>query len=223
MSVTTETVLRYDGNIVVDDRPDDTTPLRDLADTALVARAQRGSAEAFEVLVRRYRNDVFAMSYHFVHNREQAWDISQETFVKAYRSLKWFRGDAGFKTWLLRIAANHSKDYLKKRRLDTLPFDDVVAATVADPVPGPDRLVAAEELGRAIEKAVAGLSAKHREAFVLREYQGLSYQEMAEVMGCNLGTVMSRLHHARKNLQEALTRMGVVDGREPVRHGDAGQ
>jgi RNA polymerase sigma-70 factor (ECF subfamily) len=212
MSVTTDPVFRYDHVIVVSDIQDEQVPLRDLADSALVAKAQRGSAEAFEVLVRRYRNDVFAMSYHFVRNREQAWDIAQESFVKAYRSLKWFRGEAGFKTWLLRIAANHSKDYLKKRRLDTTPFDEVVAAVTPDTAPGPDRQLEAEELGRAIQAAVAELSAKHREAFVLREYQGLSYQEMAEVMGCSLGTVMSRLHHARKKLQDALTRMGVVDG-----------
>ena len=211
MSVPMETVLRYDHGIMEDDRPEDRVVLRDLPDRALVSRAQGGETEAFEVLVRRYRNEVFAMSYHFVRNREQAWDIAQEAFVKAYRSMKRFRGEAGFKTWLLRIAANHAKDHLKKRRLDTVPFDDVVEAATAGTAPGPVRQLEAKELGLAIEAAVAELPKKHREAFVLREYQGLSYQEMAEVMACSQGTVMSRLHHARKKLQAALTRMGVAE------------
>lgn len=183
-------------------------------DAALVARAQSGDDPAFEELVRRYRNDVFALSYHFLRNREEAWDISQEVFIKAYRSLRHFRGEASFKTWLLRIASNCCKDVFKKRRLETVSFDDALDATQApSALPGPGERTQARELGRAIDAAVAALPAKHRAAFVLREYEGLSYQEMAEVMQCNIGTVMSRLHHARRKLQNALVEMGVVEER----------
>jgi len=211
MSVPLETVLLYDSVPVdADERELQANP-SEAADATLVSQARTGNAPAFEELVRRYRNDVFALSFHFVRNREDAWDISQEVFVKAYKSLRRFRGDASFKTWLMRIAANHCKDQLKKRRLKTVPFDEAIATEAPSAVPGPGQRVEALELGEAIERAVDGLSAKHRMAFVLREYEGLSYEEMAQVMGCSLGTVMSRLHHARKNLQHALVRMGVVE------------
>ncbi|HNR31050.1 MAG TPA: sigma-70 family RNA polymerase sigma factor [Candidatus Hydrogenedentes bacterium] len=181
-------------------------------DAALVAAAQAGDRYAFEELVRRYRNDVFALSLHFVKNREEAWDISQDVFVKAYGSLGSFRGEASFKTWLLRITANRCKDFFKKRKLETTPFDDALAA--GDPPSGtlhPGRQSEARELGAAIEEAVAQLPEKHRTAFLLREYEGMSYQEMADTMGCNIGTVMSRLHHARRKLQNSLIKMGFVE------------
>lgn len=181
-------------------------------DHALVARARAGEMTAFEDLVRKYRNEVYALSYHFVRNREEAWDISQEVFVKAYRNLEHFRGDAGFKTWLMRITANHCKDTLKKRRVSTVAFDDALEADAPSSALTPHQQAHAGELGAAIDKAVAALPEKHQTAFVLREYQGLSYEEMAQAMGCNIGTVMSRLHHARKKLQQALVKMGVVEG-----------
>ena len=180
---------------------------------SMVARARAGDRDAFDGLVRRFRNEVFALAYHFVRNREEAWDISQEVFIKAYRSLKRFRGDAGFKTWLMRITANHCKDQFKKRRLATVRYDGQVGREPASPSATPDRALEAAELGRAIETAVDALPPKQRMAFVLREYQGLAYQEMAEVMKCNIGTVMSRLHHARRRLQNTLTMMGVMEGK----------
>jgi len=214
MGVPLETGLRYDSVPVCITHEDRPRQVKTLDDRELVALAQEGDVQAFEVLVRRYRNDVFALSTRFVRNREEAWDISQEVFVKAWRSLGRFRGDAGFKTWLLRIAANHSKDWLKKRRLDTVVFDDAVQARAPSGAQGPGETAEARELGAAIQQAIDALPHKHKLAFILREFEGLSYQEMAEVMQCNQGTVMSRLHHARKKLQNALTRMGVA--------GDAG-
>lgn len=182
-------------------------------DAALVAAAQAGDRYAFEELVRRYRNDVYALSYHFLKNREEAWDISQEVFIKSYQSLARFRGESSFKTWLLRITANSCKDQFKKRRVDTVPFDDSLdAGHPPSATLDPGAQSRAKELGAAIERAVAQLPAKHRTAFVLREYQGLSYQEMAEAMHCNVGTVMSRLHHARRKLQNTLTAMGFMEG-----------
>ena len=186
---------------------------RDNSDAADVEKARTGDIRAFEALVRRYRNDVFALAHHFVRNREEAWDISQEVFIKAHRALRRFRGDASFKTWLMRITANQCKDYLKKRRIQTVAFDDAVqAGQAASAGQAPDEALASSELGEAITKALETLSHKHKTVFILREFEGLSYEEMAEVIGCSLGTVMSRLHHARKKLQHQLIRMGVVEG-----------
>ncbi|NUM52822.1 MAG: sigma-70 family RNA polymerase sigma factor [Candidatus Hydrogenedentes bacterium] len=182
-------------------------------DARLVAQAQTGDFAAFEELVRTYRNDVYGLAYHFLRNREEAWDISQEVFIKTHRSLARFRGDSSFKTWLMRITANQCKDYLKKRRLDAVPFNDAIETHDAPSVvPGPDASVEAKELGAAITKALEALPFKHRTAFVLREFDGLSYEEMAHVMNCNIGTVMSRLHHARRKLQASLKRMGFARG-----------
>ncbi|MGI6460987.1 MAG: RNA polymerase sigma factor [Candidatus Hydrogenedentales bacterium] len=183
----------------------------ELDDTNAVARAKSGDIEAFEYLVKRYRNEVFALSYHFLRNREQAWDVAQEVFIKAYNALAQFRGDASFKTWLMRITANQCKDFLKKRRLETVSFDDGRLAEHAQShLLAPDRSLEATEIGEAIQKAIGKLSHKHKTAFILREFEGLSYEEMAQVMECSMGTVMSRLHHARKRLQKSLTQMGFM-------------
>ncbi|MBX7259054.1 MAG: sigma-70 family RNA polymerase sigma factor [Candidatus Hydrogenedentes bacterium] len=182
-------------------------------DRERVARAQTGDYYAFEELVRQYRNDVYGLAFHFVRNREEAWDISQEVFVKAHRSLARFRGDSSFKTWLLRITANQCKDYLKKRRLETVSYNDALEAEEApSQFQDPSSSAEAKEVGEAIQIALNGLPFKHRTAFVLREFEGLSYEEMAKAMECNLGTVMSRLHHARKKLQLTLQRMGIAGG-----------
>ena len=173
-------------------------------DMDLAIRARDGDMPAFESLVRRYRNEVYGLCYYFTRSREDAWDLAQEVFIKAWRAIGGFRGDASFKTWLMRIAANHSKDYLKKRRLDTTAYDDALQAVEADPNQTPADAAAAAELGRVIDAAVRQLPPKHQLAFILREYQGLSYQEMAEIMQCSIGTVMSRLFNARRRLQQAL-------------------
>ncbi|GMU93698.1 MAG: hypothetical protein AMXMBFR4_27560 [Candidatus Hydrogenedentota bacterium] len=182
-------------------------------DARLVGLARAGDFAAFEQLVRTYRNDVYAMAFHFVRNREEAWDISQEVFIKAHRALARFRGDSTFKTWLMRITANQCKDVLKKRRLDAVPYNDALDTHDApSQVLGPRHTLEASELGDAIEKALDALPHKHRTAFILREYEGLSYEEMAQAMGCTIGTVMSRLHHARRKLQNSLQKMGFSRG-----------
>ncbi|MDK1020421.1 MAG: sigma-70 family RNA polymerase sigma factor [Candidatus Hydrogenedentes bacterium] len=214
MSIPLEMGVLYDTTLVEGSDERKYSAIREEPDKALVSLAQGGARAPFEELVRRYRNDVFALSYHYLHDREEAWDISQEVFIKAHRALGRFRGDASFKTWLLRITANRCKDFFKKRRLKTVALEDMhggqnAPATAA----GPDRAASARELGQAINAALASISEKHRTAFILREFEGLSYKEMSGVMGCSLGTVMSRLHHARKKLQEALIEMGIVEAR----------
>jgi len=212
MDVPKEPAVRYDSALMDTEHLGSPNEVRSAEDSALVEWAQAGNAPAFEELVRRYRNEVFALSYHFVRQRDTAWDLSQEVFIKAYRSLRWFRGDAGFKTWLMRIAANQCKDHLKKRRLKTASLDERLRTEAPSSIERPDAALEARELGEAIERAVAALLPKHQVAFVLREYEGLSYDEMARVMQCSPGTVMSRLHHARKKLQHALVSMGVMEG-----------
>ena len=194
----------------------DRTPahlIRELPDTVLVEKARADDFFAFEELVRRYRNDVFRLAFHYVHNREEAWDISQEVFIKVHHALSGFRGESNVKTWMLRIAANQCKDFLKKRRLHTVSFEDVTpGADFASQTQNPSEVLVSQELGRAIDAALEQMPHKHRTAFILREYEGLSYEEMAHVMECNLGTVMSRLHHARKKMQQSLIDMGIVEG-----------
>lgn len=213
MGVSLDVAFLYDISAVESDAERKHGPVREATDVGLVAQAQTGDFAAFEELVRRYRNDVFRLAHHYVHNREEAWDISQEVFIKAHYSLKQFRGEANFKTWALRITSNQCKDFLKKRRLPTVTFNE--ALRNVDAPSGalePDRAMEAEEIGQAIEAALGRLPHKHRTAFILREFEGLTYEQMAQVMQCNLGTVMSRLHHARKKLQQSLIHMGIVEG-----------
>jgi len=203
--------LRYHTR-AVNDTVADHTAVRADEDAALVSRAAEGDYEAFEALVRKYRNDVYALSYHYVRNREEAWDLSQEVFVKVHRSIKRFRGDSSFKTWLLRITSNQCKDFFKKRRLKTVALDGMEGPATDPPATDqrPDESLANKELGDAIQEALNTLPEKHRNAIILREFQGLSYEAMAEVMECSIGTVMSRLHHARKKMQKALVAMGIA-------------
>lgn len=181
-------------------------------DAALIVKAQQGDMNAFDDLVRKYRNEVYALCFYFTRNREDAWDLSQEVFIKAWRALSRFRGDSSFKTWLMRIAANHSKDHLKKRRLQVTAYDDALQHTETGSGLDPGRLAEAKEIGDAIDGAVKQLPPKLQLTFILREYQGLSYQEMAEVMECNVGTVMSRLFNARRRLQKLLAPLGLLEG-----------
>ena len=193
----------------------DTKSLADLRgadDRVLAQYAATGDYPAFEELVRRYRNDVYGLAVRYVRNREEAWDIAQEAFIKAHRGMRRFRGDSSFKTWMLRITANQCKDYLKKRRLPTVAMEDLGGAEhAAGRGVQPDEAMGASELGASIQSALDQLSHKHKTAFILREFEGLSYEEMAQAMNCSMGTVMSRLHHARKKLQNLLIQMGVVE------------
>lgn len=212
MSISLEAAVLYDTSPVDDPTEHNEPAPRDANDATLVLWARRGDYNAFEELVRRYRNDVVALAHHFVGNREDAWDLSQEVFIKVFRSLKRFRGEASFKTWLLRITANQCKDHFKKRRLQTTAFEtNGVAQNRASGQRDPREALEAAELGDSIRAGLDTLNEKHRTVLVLREFEGLSYEEMAVVIGCSLGTVMSRLHHARKKLQQTLTRMGVVE------------
>lgn len=214
-TVSLENVLMYD-NLLVDDSTQESrvNDMRAADEATLVGWARSGDYRAFEELVCRYRNDVFARAYHFVRNREDAWDLSQEAFIKAHKGIRHFRGDSSFKTWILRIVTNQCKDAFKKRRLNTVAFDEALGTGLAaSKTAEPAHALEAREIGDAINKALEDLPAKQRTAFVLREYEDLTYDEIAQEMGCKLGTVMSRLFHARRKLQDLLARQGLWEGR----------
>lgn len=188
-------------------------PAGEVLDTDLVTRAQQGDARAFDALVTKYRGRIYSMTYNLVHNDSDAWDLSQEAFIKAWRALPSFKLDSSFYTWLYRIAHNCAYDFLRKRKVQSAgEFDDNRVDHQPDPtaeaVPHafarPDKAMANAELGVRIRKAVAQLSDDHRTAILLREIEGLQYDEIAQVMKTSIGTVMSRLFYARKKLQELL-------------------
>lgn len=184
----------------------------DAADSDLVRRAQAGDARAFDSLVTRYRGKVYGMCYHLVQNEQDAWDLAQEAFIKAWRALASFKGDASFYTWIYRIAHNSTYDWLRKRKIEGAgEFDDERQAGVAagaETVPKgehrPDEALKNRELGARIQQAIDQLSPDHRTAILLREVEGFSYEEIAQIMESSMGTVMSRLFYARKKLQELL-------------------
>ncbi len=153
------------------------------------------------------------MTYHLIQNETEAWDLAQEAFIKAWRALPRFKLDASFYTWLYRIAHNVSYDWLRKKKIQgDGEFDDehtahraaVGAETTPKSSAAPDVALRNAELGQRIQAAIAQLSPEHRQVIVLREVEGLAYEEIAALVPCSLGTVMSRLFYARKKLQEQL-------------------
>ena len=177
-------------------------------DLELVKKAKEGDRRAFGRLVETYQRRVYALAYGILRNREDAWDSAQEAFVKAYKSLDKFEGNASFYTWIYRITYNVAIDHLRSRsrkEVSDLPesrqVDEALRRAGHGSNGDPDEETHRRELKAVLSKAMARLSEKHRAIIVLREIEGLSYEEMAEVLDISKGTVMSRLFHARKNLQ----------------------
>src|ERR1043166_172600 len=186
----------------------------DVPELELVRRCQAGQSEAFDELVIRYRTRVFAMIYNMVHNEQDAWDLAQESFVKAWKSIKRSRPHSSFYPWIYRIVMNVTIDWLRKKQIKAggAEFDDAVqmkdidpaSRTVpkADPLPH-ERMEHAEVRAR-IDRAIKQLSPEHRAVILMKEIEGMQYHEIAETLGCSIGTVMSRLFYARKKLQHLL-------------------
>lgn len=178
-------------------------------DAELVRRCREGDQEAFRTLVTRYHPRIFNLIYSLVKDRDEADDLTQEVFIKAFRSLAGFKGQAQVYTWLYRIAVNRCLDWLKNRgRRPEMSLERVeVYRTDEDTLQSPgtaDAETEQRELGRALEKALRALSPDYRVALTLREVDGLSYEEIAEVIDCSVGTVKSRLFRARAQLQRML-------------------
>jgi RNA polymerase sigma-70 factor, ECF subfamily len=181
------------------------------SDADLVERSQAGDMRSFDQLVTRYRGKVYAMIVNMIHNEADAWDLAQDAFVKAWKALPRFEARSNFYTWLYRIAHNVTYDWLRKRKVrgDGTEFDDTIrmdsiesaAPTAPKGVARPDENVENTELRCRIETAISKLSPDHRAVILLKEVDGLKYQEIADTVGCSIGTVMSRLFYARKKLQ----------------------
>jgi len=182
-------------------------------DTVLVRRACEGDLGAYDDLVRRYQERIYSTLYHMTANHEDANDLAQEAFIKAFQALKTFKGGSSFYTWVYRIAVNKTINFLKQRKNKThLSLDDIDFQAEHDPdlvalisEKTPRREINLAELQEKLNVAMQKLSEHHRLVVTLHDVQGLSHEEIAELMGCNIGTVRSRLFYARQQLQAYLS------------------
>jgi RNA polymerase sigma-70 factor (ECF subfamily) len=185
-------------------------------DRELIRRCQAGDIAAFEPLVEKYRQRVWRLAYQVLRDREEAWDCAQEAFVRAYSSLSSFRGQSAFYTWLFRITVNVATDRHRSRgaRTRALGGDPIPEEewerTAIDTERGPDEAAVQAEQRERIRAALESLPVKARTIIMLSDVEGLSYKEIAEVLNCPIGTVMSRLHNARKRLRSLLGPMLAV-------------
>jgi RNA polymerase sigma-70 factor (ECF subfamily) len=172
----------------------------------LIARCQQGDQDALKEIFNQYQTKVYRIAYGVVRHREDALDIVQEVFIKLYRSIRNFKGRSNFYTYLYRMALNTAIDHTRrKEKRPPASLDEEGAFQPAEDVEkGADRILLKKELEEKVKEAMEKLPPDQKMAVILREVEGLSYQEIAEVTGCSIGTVMSRLHYARKKLQEYL-------------------
>lgn len=175
-------------------------------DTELISRCQQGDQGALKEIFERYHRRIYRIAYGVLRQREDALDVVQEVFIKLFRSIKSFKGQSAFYTYLYRLAMNTAIDH--SRRSKRGRWISLEGEQGFQPVDGegkrPDRLAAQRELEEKVKWAIDQLPRDQRAALIYREIEELSYQEIAEVMGCSIGTVMSRLHYGRKRLQQLL-------------------
>src|SRR5256885_6906171 len=180
-------------------------------DEELVARSMGGDSDSFNELVLRWERPIYALAYRTIGREEDARDVCQETFLRAFRALPGFRGQAKFSSWLYRIALNLCRDWIRKeRRAPTVQVADDVdlmeLAAAAEPSESIEDVVARHDQTRAVERAMAFLPADQRTAIVLKEYHGLTFQEIADVLGCPLSTVKTRLYQGLTVLRRELAK-----------------
>jgi RNA polymerase sigma-70 factor (ECF subfamily) len=193
--------------------PEQTAEKTTVDDRQLTLRAQRGDMDAYDALIRRYQERVYATMYHMTSNHEDANDLTQEAFIKAYKALKSFKGDSSFFTWIYRIAVNKAINFLKTKRnkvhmsLNDLDFnaerDPDLVAFVSENTPRRD--MGLTELQEKLNEAMQRLSEVHRLVVTLHDVQGMSHEEISKIMDCNTGTVRSRLFYARQQMQAYLS------------------
>lgn len=182
------------------------------SDRELVRESRRGDKEAFRELVERHQRKIVSVAVGMIQNRDDALELTQETFVKAFENLNKFKGESSFYTWLYRIAVNLAIDYRRRdRRNPTVSLADrpgggeELEATLPDQrLSDPYHQAQAHEIGARVAEAINELTPDHKAVILLREVEGLSYEDISRVMQCSKGTVMSRLHYARKKLQNKL-------------------
>jgi RNA polymerase sigma factor (sigma-70 family) len=194
-------------------RPDETPAPAPVDEESLVRKARRGDLSAYDELVRRYQERIYGTIYHMTSNHEDANDLAQESFIKAFRALKSFKGGSSFYTWLYRIAVNKTINFLKQRKnrihmsLNDLDFnaehDPDLVALISEKTP--NREVSLSELQEKLNGAMLKLSEPHRLVVIMHDVQGMAHDEIATVMSCNIGTVRSRLFYARQQLQALMS------------------
>ncbi len=180
-------------------------------DKTLVRAAQKGDMGAFEELVARHRDRIYARAYSMVRNEDEALDLSQEAWVKGWQRLRQFQGEASFSTWMTRIVINLCLDELRKQkrqRTESIQEMDDEAGGIERQMPAvtvnPTERLERGELRQRIDRAMGQLSHEHRTVLVLHEFEEMEYKEIAKTMGCSIGTVMSRLFYARRKLAALL-------------------
>lgn len=190
--------------------------MTEVPDLDLVALCQAGDRTAFRKLVQRYERKVYSIAYGFVRNREDALDLTQDAFVKVYRNLDGFQATSSFYTWMYRVVVNVCIDFIRRERKHKkgVDYNDTLehsgAAESESPVVSvstgrsPAKALGSKELGQKLVDGINNLAPAHKEILLLREVEGLSYEELAEILEIPKGTVMSRLHHARLNLKKRL-------------------
>ena len=182
-------------------------------DEELVTRSRGGDADSFNELILRWERPIYALAYRVIGREEDARDVCQETFLRAYRALPGFKGDAKFSSWLYRIALNLCRDWIRRQRrapVSQMPEDiDVLeAAAASEPAESIEDLAARRELTAIVEEAMALLPAEQRTAIILKEYHGMTFQEIADLQGCPLSTVKTRLYQGLAVVRRELERNG---------------
>jgi len=183
-------------------------------DEELVARSRGGDLESFNQLVLRWERPIYALAYRVIGREEDARDVAQETFLRAFRALSGFKGQAKFSSWLYRITLNLCRDWIRRERrtpVAQMPegLDLIEMAGEATPSESIEDLVARKEIGRAVARAMATLPEEQRTAIILKEYHGLTFQEIADLLDCPLSTVKTRLYQGLSVLRKQLDRAGV--------------
>jgi RNA polymerase sigma-70 factor (ECF subfamily) len=183
-------------------------------DEELVARSQGGDLDSFNQLVVRWERPIYALAYRVIGREEDARDVAQETFLRAFRALKGFKGQAKFSSWLYRITLNLCRDWIRRERRTPVVqapegVDVIEMAGESSPSESIEDLVSRHELGRAVAKAMSQLPEEQRTAIILKEYHGLTFQEIADLLDCPLSTVKTRLYQGLTVLRKQLREAGV--------------
>ena len=191
-----------------------------MTEKELVRAAQRGDDSAFEELVRTYEKRVYHLALRMCGNVDDAYEVAQEAFLSAWKRKRFFRGDSSFSTWLYRLTSNAAIDFLRRQRRqggsDGVSLDDEdTFLEVADPAPSPHQQAERLELRDALARGLGALSPEHRQVLLLRELQGLTYEEIAAALELDLGTVKSRIARAREKLRKYLVASGNFSGYLP--------
>ena len=189
--------------------------LRSSADAEFIEKLKRGEAAAFEELVAKRSGEIYGLLYRLTENAEEARDLTQETFLRAFQNIDRFRGDADVRTWIYRIAINQARNrsrwWRRRRRDATVSLDEThgesgqsVIGTLAEPSQNPEQQTLARERGLALRSALQRLALAYRETVILRDIEGFTYEEIAATLGINVGTVKSRLARGRQELRKKL-------------------